>query len=83
MAGIVLVVSVRLMWLVNVVTGLVTLMKTVQVVQMIVADVYLMNGHVLMATTLIHGVTVDVVLMIQSVMMRLQASGTTAEQMAA
>ena len=64
----------------NVVTGLVTLMKIVQAVQMIVADVYQMNGHVLMATTLIHGVTVDVVLMIQYVMMRLQVSGITVVQ---
>jgi hypothetical protein len=50
---------------------------------MIVADVSLMNGHVLMATTLIHGVTVDAVLMIQYVMILMQVSGITAEQTAA
>jgi hypothetical protein len=69
--------------MVHVVTVLVTLMKTVQAVQMIVADVSLMNGHVLMATTLIHGVTVDAVLMIQYVMILMQVSGITAEQTAA
>jgi hypothetical protein len=41
------------------------------------------DGPVLMDTTLIHGVTVDAVLMIQYVMIRMQVSGTTAEQQAA
>jgi hypothetical protein len=44
---------------------------------------FLKVGHVLMDTTLIHGVTVDAVLMIQYVMIRMQVSGTTAEQQAA
>ena len=79
--GIALVVHVLVMRLVkNAVMVTVQVMKPVTAVQKIVR-VFLKNGHVQMATTLIHGVTVDVVLMIQYVMIRMQVSGITAVQM--
>ena len=65
MAGIVLVVPVLVMMLLkSVVMVIAQVMKPVTAAQKIVVDVFQMVGHVLTATTVIHGVTVDVVLMI-------------------